>query len=170
LIGRRSLTFSEFVPVAAEPIKYAFAFRNAGSSLRAVFSGTPHDTDMRDAKRILLLEDDSTLLRMLKDYLAGEGHFVAATEDADEALRHIDREDWDLVITDGVLKTCCGEDFAAQASGRQSNLPFVLITGSARAVKDQTLFRGVLRKPFGREDFLRFITEALDTTAGKHAT
>ena len=140
-----------------------------GGSLWAVFSGTPHDTEMRDAKRILLLEDDSTLLRMLKEHLAEEGHFVVATEDADEALRYIDKEDWDLVVTDGSLKTCCGEDFAAQASGRRLNIPFVLITGSARALKDQTLFRAVLRKPFGRDDFLRFITEALDTTAGKRA-
>jgi len=125
-----------------------------------VFSGA--SGEIRVAKRILLLEDDLTLLRLLKGSLQDEGHFVAETDEAATALHMIETEEWDLVITDGALKTSRGEDFAAQVRERRAGVPVLLITGSSRPVSDPSLFQGVLYKPFRRDDFLSFVDAALD--------
>src|SRR5262249_19778230 len=123
--------------------------------------------ESRDSRRILLLEDDLTLLRLLKVCLQDQGHFVAATDNDAEALRMIDTEEWDLVVTDGELKTCRGEEFAAQVLARRAGTPGLLITGSVGVVAAPNLLKGVLHKPFRRADFLDFVTEAFDRIAAK---
>lgn len=131
----------------------------------SVFLGECQNADAKSGKKILLLEDDPTLVRLLTEFLEDQGHSVTATDDAREALNIIDSEAWDLIITDGALKDSCGEDFAAQVAARKLEIPVVLVTGSIRVLKDRSLFQGVLRKPFTRSDFLRFIHEAMPSAA-----
>ncbi len=104
------------------------------------------------------------LLRLLASYLQAEGHFVAATDDAGDALGMVGQSSWDLVITDGALKTSCGEDFASHVTERDRHVPLLLITGSARPVSRQSLFSGILRKPFRREDFLQMVDRTIEGT------
>lgn len=87
------------------------------------------------------------------------------TDNAEDALHAIGAEPWDLIITDGALKSSCGQEFAAQVAACRPNLPLLLITGSIREVEDPTLFQGVLRKPFSRTEFLRFVDEAFGMPA-----
>lgn len=126
-----------------------------------VFSNTGEAETSSIPKRILLLEDDRTLLGLLAMYLREAGHFVSATDDVSDALQSIGQSPWDLVITDGALPTSSGEEFAQQVTEQTTNLPLLLITGSARAVKNGSLFSGILRKPFFREDFLQMVRKTL---------
>ena len=106
------------------------------------------------------------LLGLLSNSLKEKGHFVAATDDATRALRLVEEEDWDLVITDGALKSGCGEDFAIEAMERKAGLPILLITGSRQSIAQRGLFLGVLRKPFHQKEFLKFVATALDRLEG----
>lgn len=106
------------------------------------------------------------LLGLLSNSLKEQGHFVAATDDAVRALRLVEEEDWDLVITDGALKSGCGEDFAIEAMERKADLPILLVTGSRELISESGLFLAVLRKPFHRDEFLKFVATALDRLEG----
>lgn len=54
---------------------------------------------MKQAARLLLVDDDPGLLKLLGMRLSSEGYQVATAASGPEALRHLQKEKVDLVIT-----------------------------------------------------------------------
>ena len=79
--------------------------------------------------KVLLVEDDVLVRMSTVDMLESLGHAVVEAADATEALAVIDAHVFDVLITDLGLPGIAGDDLAARAVARQSNLHVVIASG-----------------------------------------
>ena len=83
-----------------------------------------------DGSRILVVDDDRRLLRILEFYLTMEGFEMAAVADGDAALRLLAKENFDLVIIDVMTPGCDGIELCrrVQTDPRTHPVPTLLVT------------------------------------------
>ena len=86
--------------------------------------------------RILLIDDDSLVLRSLEKLLVVNGYYVDCAGDYASALRLIERSDFDLIISDIRIPEKNGTEIVreiqnALAAGGKKELPIIFITGYA---------------------------------------
>ena len=120
-------------------------------------------------KKILLVEDDASLSRTLRDNLACEGFEVDCVSDGEEAVRAFDARSPDLVLLDIGLPGIDGFELCRR--WRLRGTPIVVLT--ARGNKDDKLAAfslGVddyIAKPFERQELLARIRAVLRRTRPK---
>jgi len=122
--------------------------------------------------RILVVDDDPALLRLLSMRLSAVGYEVAAVESGEKAVAQIPTFQPHLVITDLRMDGMDGMALFDQIHQRSSALPVIILTahGSIPDAVDATS-RGVfgyLTKPFDSKDLLDQVTRALRVTGEKH--
>ena len=79
--------------------------------------------------KILLVEDDLSIIRSLSEFLSGEGFSVRQTDTQSEAVRLASNETFDLVLMDIALSQ--GNGFAACACIKAvSDVPVIFLTAS----------------------------------------
>lgn len=61
------------------------------------------DTNIKDNKRLLLIDDDPNLILLVKDYLEFRGYEVITAENGREALEVLEREIPDMIICDVMM-------------------------------------------------------------------
>ena len=102
--------------------------------------------------KILVVDDDPTLLRFLQDFLREEKYSVIAAANGNEALRQAYREHPDLVVLDVMMPGMDGWEVTARLR-ELSDVPIILLTAkSSEADKLRGFGLGVddyLTKPFG---------------------
>lgn len=94
--------------------------------------GSTDDIDVfRGEGRILLIDDEPSVLGAMSQMLDELGYFVDAFEDPIEALRKLERNPghWDLVITDQQMPKMKGLELAEKVVNMFPNLPVMLCTG-----------------------------------------
>ena len=115
--------------------------------------------------RLLVIDDDPEILEILRDMLRLKGHRVTATGDGHEALRLIESEDFDLVLTDLGMPSVSGWDIAKCAKAKDPKRPVILITGwGAQYEEDDLTTSGVdhvLSKPLSWDRLLETVSELL---------
>lgn len=79
--------------------------------------------------RVLLIDDDATLLRAYQRILSGRGFVVEATSDAREALKWLWGRAFDAVVTDVHMPEMTGLEFLVAVRERDLDVPVVLMTG-----------------------------------------
>lgn len=94
--------------------------------------------------RVLLVEDDPHVRRLVARELARLGLEVTAVESAEEALRM--EEPTDLLVTDRSLPGMNGEELARTLRQRAPHLKVLLISGVPQEPEDDTI--AFLFKPF----------------------
>lgn len=109
--------------------------------------------------RILLVEDHESLAAMRCAVLRKQGYAVVLTADGLEACRLLEREAFDLVVTDARLPSGSGWDVARAA--KRSRLPVILTTGwpLPPQISDADY---ILGKPSSLAQFLSLIHRALE--------
>jgi two-component system KDP operon response regulator KdpE len=80
--------------------------------------------------RLLLVDDDATLLRFLGDYLAGEGFEVLTARRGDEALKVCYAERPSLAVVDVMMPGMDGWELCARLR-ELSSLPIILLSAKA---------------------------------------
>jgi PAS domain S-box-containing protein len=81
-------------------------------------------------RTILIVDDEEALRRMLARMLQIDGHTVVAAATADEALEHLERQRFDLVMSDhGLGLGMNGLELAAVVRDRWPGTRFILVTG-----------------------------------------
>lgn len=81
-------------------------------------------------EKILVIEDEPSILELLKFNLAKNGYKVIAVESAEEALDIIDKNTPDLIILDLMLPGMDGLEFCkkAKTSSKTSSISIVMLT------------------------------------------
>jgi PAS domain S-box-containing protein len=119
------------------------------------------------SERILVLDDDRSLLDLARLTLARLGYRVDAFAQAREALEVVaaDPGAWDLVITDRTMPDMGGEAFARAVRGLRRDLPIIMMTGFADAADEARILRGgvdaILFKPLVGPDLVAVVRDAL---------
>lgn len=114
--------------------------------------------------RILLVDDDTSLLKLLSLRLTSSGYQVTCAESGREALSLLN-EEIDLMLTDLRMEGMDGLELFDQVQKRRPDLPVVIITAHGSipdAVKaTQEGVFAFLTKPINREELLETIETAL---------
>ena len=98
-------------------------------------------------KRVLIVEDESSLARILSDNLTFEGYQVTSAADRDSTLASVRSAPPDLILLDLMIPGANGFDLCAQLRG-QVQTPIIIL--SARAQKSDKL-QGL---DLGADDYL----------------
>ncbi len=114
--------------------------------------------------RILVVDDEVNMLKLLQRVLGKEGYEVRTSSSPPEAIRLLRDEDYDLVICDLVMPVIGGLDLMQEARAKQPDLPFIVITahgsiGSAVEAMKAGAF-DYLTKPFQKDELLLVIRKA----------
>lgn len=78
--------------------------------------------------RILLIDDEKNILKVISALLKGEGYEVVAFERAEDGLRFLEDNPVDVVITDKMMPGMDGIEFLRAAKSRAAGTAFMIIT------------------------------------------
>lgn len=79
--------------------------------------------------KLLLVEDDATLIRMVRDYLTSDGFQVCAVTGQTAAQAAMDREKPDLALVD--ISLAEGNGFGVFADAKSREIPVIFLTASS---------------------------------------
>lgn len=91
----------------------------------------PLGTGMADQPRVLLVDDERLMRLAVSHRLAAEGYRVDHVSSAAEALKVLERELYDLVVTDLRFDGASGLEVVRAAKRLQPQAAVILLTGSA---------------------------------------
>ena len=117
--------------------------------------------------KLLLVEDDATLIRMVSDYLKNEGFSVTAVTGQQAASDTMDREKPDLALVD--ISLAEGNGFGVFADAKSRGIPVIFLTASSDEFSVVTgLDMGAddyISKPFRPRELVSRIRNVLRRTA-----
>jgi len=123
------------------------------------------NTPLGRRARIVLVDDDPGLLRLLTIRLRSEGFEVAACESASQALTSVPRFQPDVLVTDLRMKDKDGIALLKELQGRYPTLPVILLTAHGTIPDAVTATKSgafaFLTKPVERDQLLEQIQNAL---------
>lgn len=117
--------------------------------------------------KILLVEDDESLVELIRYNLGVEGFEVVSTPDGEEALLLADEETPDLIILDWMVESVSGIEVCRRLRRRPAtaNLPILMLTARA---EEEDRVRGLetgaddyLTKPFSPRELVARIKAVL---------
>jgi len=90
-----------------------------------------NDARKAEAKRVLLVEDDSSVRRYLEVTLQRSGYQVISASDGLEAIKLALSSSIDLVITDAIMPNLSGQELARflRSNPKLEKVPIVLLPG-----------------------------------------
>ena len=113
--------------------------------------------------KILAIDDEKQIVDLLATMLEGLGHKIIGVTDGQQALDYLDKENFDLVITDLGMPVISGWDVAAKAKNKKAGLPVVLVTGWGAEYESKDLTEAgidaILNKPFRLDELTKIILE-----------
>lgn len=125
----------------------------------------PHET------RILVVEDEPGVRDFVKRGLLSVGYDVTAVEDAQLALERLEKNHFDLMVTDIVMPGMDGIALSLKVAKDYPDLRILLMTGYAterqRVHNLETLIHTVLAKPFSLKALISTVETALMTTGSR---
>jgi two-component system KDP operon response regulator KdpE len=110
--------------------------------------------------KVLLVQQDASLLKTLSESLAGRGCAVAVATGGVKGLLEFMRESPDLVIVDVELDDMNGLQLLYEIRER-AETPVVLITPNMAPILSAIDSVAVLRKPFSPQQLMEKIREAI---------
>ena len=118
-------------------------------------------------RRLLVVDDESSLLAMLRRLFTRNGFEVFTARNVDQALALLDREPVDIVVTDMVMPGKDGLDLIEAVKAGRPDLPIILVTGYAsenRIERARKNCAAHLAKPFRLDEILAAVRSALPST------
>ncbi|WP_102272505.1 response regulator transcription factor [Cytobacillus massiliigabonensis] len=109
-------------------------------------------------KRILLVEDDREISKLIKDHLEQESFTVCSAFDGEEALALFTKEEFDAILLDLMLPKLSGMDVLKRI--REKSLLPVLIISAKGSDIDKALGLG-----FGADDYISKPVSMIELTA-----
>ncbi len=120
---------------------------------------------MSDKKRILLIDNEEGLCRMMEQVLLDNGYLARAYTSPLKAMEEFQPEAWDMVISDIKMPGMSGLEVLQQVKERSKDIPVIMITAYATVdMSIQALRKGaydMLTKPFEPEELVYRVKNAL---------
>ena len=116
--------------------------------------------------KLLIVDDEEIALRNLRHVMEKEGYQVIATQSGAEAMSLLEKQDFDVVLTDLRMEGVDGMDVLKKSRERQPGSEVIMITGYATAESAvHALKRGAfyyIAKPFRLDEVRKVVAEALE--------
>jgi CheY-like chemotaxis protein len=93
----------------------------------------------RGTERVLLVDDEESIVRLAKNMLEHLGYEVVASTNSLEALEIFKRDpgEFDLVLTDHIMPNLTGTELARRIHWINPEIPVVIITGMGDLIPDE---------------------------------
>jgi PAS domain S-box-containing protein len=108
--------------------------------------------------RVLVVEDEEKVRVLLNEAFRAEGHDVTEATTGAEALKHLDRSKFDLMVCDLGLPELSGLHVARWVKEFRPDLPVIIATGFAEMIAEEDYQKAriddVIRKPYALADVL----------------
>ena len=121
---------------------------------------------MRRAPQVLIVDDEAPVRSMIAATLERQGYDVQVASSARQAIEVLDRQPFDLVLTDIVMQDGNGIALLERIRAEHTNLPVVMVSAIHDiSVAIDSMRRGAydyLLKPFEREHLLATVLRALE--------
>ena len=106
-------------------------------------------------KKILVVEDDNTIHKFIKEFLEKEHYIVQSAYSGTEALTIIENDNIDLILLDLMLPGINGEDIVKKVN---KTIPIIVISAKTSSIdKAKVLLDGAndyITKPFEKIELL----------------
>lgn len=117
--------------------------------------------------RILIVDDDEGIRRLIHTLLTNAGYRADAVENALDAQKRLADKDYDAVISDIMMPGMSGIDLLKDLQQNMPNVPVILMTGNpdlgtaAEAIRAGSAV-DYLSKPFSTDQILRTVKRAVE--------
>jgi DNA-binding response OmpR family regulator len=102
-----------------------------------------------DVSKVLVLDDDNALLRLLRLTLTSEGFEVITASNGLEGLEKVDQEPPDVILLDLEMPVMDGRTFFRELRKQGNNTPVLILSAyGAREAQRELHADGSLEKPF----------------------
>jgi DNA-binding NtrC family response regulator len=115
---------------------------------------------------ILIVDDEKIALRNLEHVMVKEGYQVTATQSGSNALAHLDKQSFDVVLTDLRMEKVDGMQILEKCRASSPDSEVILITGYAtlesavEAMKHGAFY--YIAKPYRLDEVRKVVAEALE--------
>lgn len=120
--------------------------------------------------RVLLVDDDPTVLTVVTRYLTADGHTVETASDGQEGLAKFRSGGFDLVVTDRAMPGAGGDQMALAIKKIAPRIPVIMLTGFGDMMEvSGAKPRGVdlvVSKPVSLETFRKSLAKATSRETG----
>lgn len=117
------------------------------------------------SKKILIVEDEPSLVFTLQDTLENEGYQVFVSEEGDKALEIVKKENPDLMVLDLMLPGMSGYDVCKKVREMSYTFPIIMLTARDQEIDKVTGLNigadDYMTKPFGVKELLARIQARL---------
>ncbi len=116
-------------------------------------------------KTILLIEDDDVLRKIIEEFLEESEYVVLEAKDGLEGIEMINKEAFDLIITDVVLPYVSGIGVIKMAKTRCPEIPIICITGYGyfpEKLAEEEQADRIFHKPFEFKELAEAIKTLLE--------
>ena len=115
--------------------------------------------------RVLVVEDDESIRRILEFQLTEAGHAVTSLQDGESAAQHVAASDVDCVLTDVRMPGISGIDLLRRIGAVQPETPVIVLTAFGDMETAVEALRAgafdYLTKPYNRDQMLATVAKAL---------
>ena len=115
--------------------------------------------------RVLIVDDEPTILLVLEALLQSAGHEVVTAEGAEKAVEVLTTTGFDLLISDVRMYPMDGVQLLKFARSRFPNLPAIMVTAfdlpDAKQTSAELGAFAYLRKPFNNSSLLAAVEQAI---------
>jgi DNA-binding NtrC family response regulator len=126
---------------------------------------------MSERLKLLLVDDEPIVGKRLKPALSKIGCDVEVFEKPREALKRIDEEEFDIVVTDIRMEDVDGIEILEHAKKKSLRTKVIMITGYAMmATAREAMEKGAfdfIAKPFEPDDLRAIVSRAADALGHK---
>ena len=116
-------------------------------------------------KKILIVEDEPSLVFTLRDTLEAEHYSVSVVTDGQEVMNQIEQEEPDLMILDLMLPNKSGYDICSEIREKKYTFPIIMLTARDQEIDKVTGLNigadDYITKPFGVKELLARIKARL---------
>jgi PAS domain S-box-containing protein len=152
----KGTTFNVYLPLIEEAVE--------------MFKPNPIEMDMKGNERILLVDDEEVIVRLVKQQLERLGYHVTpfiASPDALEAFK-TDPEAFDLVISDMSMPHMTGDQLAKELIDIRADIPVIMCTGFSERINRKKAaaigIKGFLMKPVVNSKIAEMVRNVLDAS------
>lgn len=137
-------------------------------------SGHSAGDESRRLGRVLVAEDEAALRRLTVLLLRSSGYAVVGVEDGEAAWDALNREPFDLVVTDHCMPRLSGLELLERLRNSGMDVPVIMVSGTmpAEALSQHPWLHlhNHLAKPYTSADLLRCVAAALDSGSASAAS
>ena len=128
---------------------------------------------MSEQKRILVVDDEPNIRRILQAAFDKAGMITSAAEDGHSALAQMAHTEFDCVLTDVTMPGISGYELLREIKARNADLPVVIMTAygtipqAVQAIRDGAF--EYVTKPFDLDNLKKIVSSAMDPCPAQSA-